>query len=90
MLKSFFLYFLCACELNTEYWKWNTHWSKKSQVIVICLLSFVSVRMQGTREENRLKVITEEADDTSIWTQVRDEKNCYKTLVFSTNSGLKM
>ena len=35
-----------------------------------CHLSFVSVRMQGTREENGLKVRTEEADDTSIWTQV--------------------
>ena len=35
-----------------------------------CRLSFVSVRMQGTREENELKIITEDADDTSIWTQV--------------------
>ena len=35
-----------------------------------CRLSFVLVRMQCTREENGLKVMTEDGDDTSIWTQV--------------------
>ena len=34
-----------------------------------CYLSLVSVRMQGTREESELKVMTEDEDDTSIWTQ---------------------
>ena len=44
------------------------HWLKKSQVIVVCILFQLECKV--SEKKNGLKVITEDADDTSIWTQV--------------------